>query len=100
MSFLHKNIVNLYVTYKLDGWLKGLNTDFTLGNCLFGAAKLTYNSDPDKYKYSTYGIEFDSRSEFSWTDGSMGKNVIIFGVDNSSSVHIDRRNKIILVLGE
>ena len=27
-------------------------------------------------------------------------NVIIFGVDNSSSVHIDGRNKNILVLGE
>ena len=30
----------------------------------------------------------------------MGRNVIIFGVDNSSSVHIDGRNKNILVLGE
>ena len=29
-----------------------------------------------------------------------GKNVIIFGVDNSSSVHIDGRNENILVLGE
>ena len=30
----------------------------------------------------------------------MGKNVIIFGIDNSSYVHIDGRNKSILVLGE
>ena len=30
----------------------------------------------------------------------MGKYVIIFGVDNSSSVHIDGRNRNILVLGE
>ena len=30
----------------------------------------------------------------------MEKNVIIFGVDNNSSVHIDGRNKNILVLGE
>ena len=29
-----------------------------------------------------------------------GKNVISFGVDNSSSVHIDGGNKNILVLGE
>ena len=29
-----------------------------------------------------------------------GKNVIIFGVDNSSSVHNDGGNKNILVLGE
>ena len=30
----------------------------------------------------------------------MGKNVIIFGVDISSSVHIDQKNKYILILGE
>ena len=35
VSFLHKNIVNFYISYKLDTWSKDLNTDFTLGNCLF-----------------------------------------------------------------
>ena len=34
------------------------------------------------------------------TDGSLGKNVIIFGADMSSSVHIDNINKDILILGE
>ena len=29
---------------------------------------LTKNADPDKYKYSSYNIGFDSRSEFSFTD--------------------------------
>ena len=43
---------------------------------------------------------FDSRSEFLFTDGSFGKNVIIFGADMSSSVHIDNKNKDILILGE
>ena len=33
-------------------------------------------------------------------DGSNGNNVIIFGLDNSYSVHIHGRNKNILVLGE
>ena len=47
-----------------------------------------------------YGIRFDSRSQFSWTDGIDGKNVIIYGFNNNSSVHIDGRNKNILVLGE
>ena len=47
---------------------------------------ITKNADPDKCKYSDYSIGFDSRSEFSWIDGSTGKNVFIFGVDNSSSV--------------
>ena len=30
----------------------------------------------------------------------MGENVIIFGVDMSSSVHIDNKSKDILILGE
>ena len=62
--------------------------------------KLTKNADPHKYKYCGYGIGFDSRSEFSITYGSIGKNVIIFGVDMSPSVHIDNKNKDILILGE
>ena len=67
---------------------------------LFGSVKLTTNADPDKYKYSGYDIRFDSRSEFSFTDGGMGKNVIIFGADMSSSVYNDNKGKNILILGE
>ena len=52
MPFLYKEVVNLYISYKLDEWSKDLNTDFALGNCLFGAVKLTKNSDPDKFEYS------------------------------------------------
>ena len=62
VSLVHKNIVNLYITYKLDIWPKNLNIDFTTGNCLFGAVKLTKNADSDKYKYTGYGIGFHSRS--------------------------------------
>ena len=40
------------------------------------------------------------RSEFSLPDGSMGENVIIFGVSRSSSVHIDNKKKDILILGK
>ena len=80
--------------------LRDLNTDFTLNNCLFGSVKLTKNADPEKYKYSGYGIGFDSRSEFLFTDGSMGNNAIIFGADMSSSVHADNKNKNILFFGE
>ena len=56
------------------------------------------NADPDKYVYSGYGIEL--RSEFLLPDCSLGKNVIIFGVDVSSSVHIDNKEKDILILGK
>ena len=87
-------MVNLFIVYELDRWSRELNTDFTLKYCLFGAVKLTKNADPDKCKYSGYGLGFDSRSEFSLPDGSMSKSVIIFGVDMSSSVHIDNKKKI------
>ena len=92
--------VNLYICYTLDRWSRDLDIDFVLGNCLFGSEKLTKNADPDKYKYSGYGIGFDSRSQFSFIDGSMGKNVIVFGADMSSSVHVDNNEKDILILGE
>ena len=79
--------------------LRNLNTDFTLNDCLFGYVKLNKNADLDKYKFRGYGIGFDSRSEISFTDGSVEKDVIILGADMSLSVHIDNKNKDILILG-
>ena len=67
---------------------------------MFRSVKLTKYADPDKYKYSGYGIGFDSCSEFSLPDGNLSKNVIIFGVDMSSSVNIDNKNKDILIFGK
>ena len=72
----------------------GLNSNFTLNDCLFGGVKLAKNADPEKYVYSGCGIQFDLRSEFSLPDGSVGKNVIIFGADINSSVHIDDKKDI------
>ena len=42
----------------------------------------------------------DSRSEFLFTDGSYGKNVIISVTDMSSSVHVNNKKKDNLILGE
>ena len=97
---VHQEEENLYISYKIDCRPRDLNTDFTLDNCLFGAVELTKYTDPDKYKYSGYGIGFDTRSEFSLPDGNVGKNVIIFGADMGSSVHIDKISKDILIFGE
>ena len=69
------------------------NNDPTLKNCLFGTATLTKNADIDKYKYSGYGIGFDRRSSFSFSSGGFGQNILIFGVDMSSSAHIDNKKK-------
>ena len=60
----YMDAVNLYICYKLDRWPRDLDTDVKWGNCLFGSAKLIKIADPDKCKYSNYGIGFDSRSEF------------------------------------
>ena len=68
-----KKVINLYISYILSPWLRDLNTDFTLNNCLFGSVKLTKNADPDKYKYNGYDIDFDSHSEFSFADGTWEK---------------------------
>ena len=57
-----KKVINLYISYTLGPQLRNLNTDFTLCNCLFGSIKLAKNADVDKYKYTDYSIEFDSRS--------------------------------------
>ena len=64
------------------------------------AVTLTKNADIDKYGYSGYGIGFDRRSSFSFPGGGFGQNVLIFGVDMSSSAHIDNKKKDILILGK
>ena len=92
--------MNIYILYTLNPWLRNLNTDFTWRNCLFGFVKLINNAHPDKYKYRACGIGFDCCSEFLFTDGFFGKNVIIPGGDMRSSVHIDNKGKDILILGE
>ena len=67
---------------------------------MFGAVTLTKNADVDKCGYSGYGIEFDRKSSFSFPNDGFGQNVIIFGVDMSSSVHVDSKKKYILILAK
>ena len=50
--------------------------------------------------YTGYSIGFNSRSEFSLPNSSVGKNVIMFVVYMSSSVHVDNKKKEILILGK
>ena len=44
-------------------------------------------------------LGFDRKGTFSFVNG-FDRNCIIFGVDVSSSVHVDNKKKDILVLGE
>ena len=43
--YVPKKVINLYISYTLGSQLRHLNTDFTLGNCLFGSVKLAKNAD-------------------------------------------------------
>ena len=72
----------------------------TLVNCLFGAVSLTKNADIDKYKYSDYGIWFHRGEIYLLPSGRSGRNVIIFGLDISSSAHVHNKGKDILILGK
>ena len=67
---------------------------------MFGTVRLTKNVDIDKYQYSGYKIGFDKRSSFSFPNGGFSQNVILFGVDMSSSFHVDNKKKDILILGK
>ena len=59
---------------------------------------MTKHVNIDRYGYSGYGIGFDRKGSFSFPGGGYDQNVIIFGADMSSSLHIDNKKKT-LILG-
>ena len=77
-------IVNIYISYKLNAWLRNPTNNFKFKNCLFGATNIVKNSDKEKYVYTGYRITFDSAGVSSF-DNDTPRNVTVFGVDNSSS---------------
>ena len=92
-------MINIYIVCEIE---KSVNISSypTLENCLFGAVKLTKPIDVDLYRYFGYGIRFNRKGFFLHPSGGDGKNVIIFGVDLSSSTKIDNKKKDILILGK
>ena len=87
------------MVYDLDNWLKFSLRNFTLKSCLFGVTNLAKTSDKSKDMYWCYEIAFNGRSE--WKFGNdFSRNVIIFGVNNSSLSHTGIRKHNFLVLGE
>ena len=56
-------------------------------------------TDTDKYIYSGYGLRFDSTTQFTHPQGGMARNIIIFGVNSSNSVHATNKTENILILG-
>ena len=95
----HGPIVNIYVVYRLSPRTDSGSIDPTLQNCLFGSVELTKNADIDKYKYSGYGIGFDSGGSFTHPSGGAGRNVFIFGAHLSSFKHVNNKTRNISALG-
>ena len=96
ISFDPGKLENIYIVYKVN---KNFNISSypTLKNVLLGAVKLTKHPDIDNYKNSGYSIGFDRKGFFS-LGNKIGRNVIIFGADMSSSPYIDNKKKDILIL--
>ena len=95
---VNKNIVNIYIVYKLDPIASTIDTTFTIQNALFGAMQITKNADNSKNNYEGYSICFDEGSEFGHTIPEGGRahttdarNVLIFELDMSFSVHATNR---------
>ena len=91
--------VNVYIVCDEDAWSRSHANYFKSKNCLFGATNTVKNSDKEKYLYTGYGIMFDGVGSWSFSNG-FARNVIIFGVDNSSASHAENRKNNFLVLGE
>ena len=103
----NNHVINIYVVYKLDPISSTRNTDYTIQNALFGAMKITKNTDSSKNYYTVYGLCFDEGGEFGHTvrQGNFdritnAKNVIMFGVDMSSSINTTNRANNIYVVGK
>ena len=103
----NNNAINIYCVYKLDPIASSRDTTFTIQNALFGAMQITKNADTSKYDYKGYGICFDEGDQFGHTITEGGfahttnaRNVLIFGVDMSFSVHATNRANHIYVMGK
>ena len=59
IKYNHGKIINIYIVYEIAKKFYASHYP-TLEISLFGAVKLTKNPSTDKYKYSGYGIGFDS----------------------------------------
>ena len=67
---------------------------------MFGEAKLTENAAKGSFRYISYVIGFDSSSTFPLSNDTWFVKNVNFAVNNSSSVHVDKRKKDIVVLGK
>ena len=96
----NNNVINMYCVYELQPVTASRDDKFTIQNALFGAMEITKNADTSKYAYKGYGICFDEGGTFSKGNINNGRNVLIFGVDESSLVHANNKANNIYVMGD
>ena len=87
-SLYNNFIISLYKVYQLNNCLRNPTNNFPPKNCSFGTVKLIRNIIKNKFTYNGQGIEFDKTGSWS-VYNDYARNVVIFGVDNSSSSHTD-----------
>ena len=97
---LYSNLsLNSSIVYELDGWSPNPTNNFPLKNCLVGTFKLVRNAIKTKFIYNVEEKAFDREGMQSFGNNFV-RSVLIFGVYNSSSSHIDNRKNNFLPLGE
>ena len=96
----NNDIINTYCVYKLDPISSSRDNTFTVQNALFGSIQITKNADTSKYKYKGYRICFNEGGMFSTGNISNGRNVLIFGVHESSLVHTNNKANNIFVMSD
>ena len=92
-------ILDSCIAYELNNWRHNSTKHFLLKNCLFGTIKLAKNAIKSKFTHNGGRIAFDGKGPWSF-DNDFSRNVVILGVDNSSSSHTDNRKNNFLVLSE
>ena len=96
----NNDIINIYCVYKLDPISSSRDNTFTVQNALFGSMQITKNADTSKYKYKGYGICFDEGGTFGIGNINNGRNILIFGVHESSFVHANNKANNIFIMGD
>ena len=92
------NVINIYCVYEIQPIASSRDATFTIQNALFGASQITKNADTSKYNYKGYGI-CCTITEGGRAHTTNGRNVLIFGVEMSFSVHATNRANNIYVMG-
>ena len=99
-SIYNNNSSNIYCVYKLDPISSSRDDTFTVQNALFGSMQITKDADTSKYEYKGYGICFGEGGTFSKGNITNGRNVLIFGVHESSLTHANNKANNIFDMGD